>query len=250
MQKRKMAIISGGCGGVGRAAGKQLAEDGFNVVALYHTMPQKEAEAVIKTFGTGDHKAVRCDIRDEAAVADVIADIIKKYGSLGVAVHAAVDPIVRKNLLDMDAHEFEGQFGAGVLGGFCFLKEAGRVMKGQESGVLIGLLSRVLLAGTPHPRMGGYVVAKYAARGLLAELDRELAPFAIAVNGIAPDFMDTQLNTDLPKEIRQFIVERGTMGSIKTPDDVARAVSLLSSEKGKALHGKIFSFEESEISPL
>ncbi len=250
MVSKRIAVISGGRGGAGRAIGKRLSEDGFTIVTFDRSAVTDESRKIFESFAPGNHEVISCDVRDERAVKDALEGIVKRHGSLEVAVHAAVDPIVRKNLLEMDEREFEGQFGAGVFGGFCFLKEAGMVMKGRGSGVLIGILSRVLLAGTPHPRMGGYVVAKYAARGLLAELDHELAPFAIAVNGIAPDFMDTRLNADLPKEIRQFIVERGTTGSIKTPDDVARAVSFLCSKEGRGVRGKIFSFEESEISPL
>ena len=235
---KRIAVISGGRGGVGSAIGKKLLEEGFTVIALG------------RTASSGDPSFVQCDITNERSAADAIAAIVKTHGSINLAVHAAVGRILRKNLLDMGRAEFEEQFAVDVFGGFCFLREAGKIMKEQRSGALIGILSRVIYPGVSHPKMGGYVVAKNAMRGLLAELDQELSPFNVRVNGIAPDFMDTSLNADLPKEVRQFIIERGTAGSIRTPEDVARAVSYLSSEEGKTIRGTIFSFEENEIMAL
>jgi 3-oxoacyl-[acyl-carrier protein] reductase len=242
-----MVIISGGCGGVGSAIGKQLAEDGFDIVALYNKTPKDAAEAVIHSFpGNGKHQALHCDISDERAVIDMIATITK----IEAVVHAAVGPVIRKNILEMSSTELNDQLAVSFLGGFYFLKAAAGEMKNGGGGAMIAILSRVVEPDVRYAKMAGVTIGKYALRGLLKELHGELVSSAVRVNAIAPDFMDTPLNGDLPPEVRKFIAERATKGSIKSPEEVARAVSFLLSKDGASVNGKIFSFDKNEITTL
>ncbi|MEK7180801.1 MAG: SDR family oxidoreductase [Patescibacteria group bacterium] len=248
MGQKRTAIISGGLGGVGRAIGKQLALDGYDIIALYLNTPPEEAKTAIQEFTPGNHEAIRCDIRDAYKVRSVISQLSETH-KITVAIHTAVDPILRKNLLELNGNEFNGQFATGVFGGFNFLKTVALTMK-KDGGNIIGILSRPLQFNIPHPRMGGYIVVKHALRGLLKELSEELIPFHIAVNAVAPDFLNTTLNADLPKEVRKFIEERAVTGSIRSPEDVAHVVSFLCSEKGKGINSKIFSFNKKEVTNL
>ena len=250
MRKKKTAVISGGLGGVGRAVGKKLSEDGFDVIVLFLTSPQGEAEAIMKSFTPGNHKAILCDIRDGRGVADAIGSVSREYGGIDACVHAAVDPILRKNILECDEAALRNQFATGVFGGFNFIAAAASSMRQESGGAIVGMLSAALSVGAPHARMAGYVVAKYALRGLLREFSLELLPLGITVNAIAPDFMDTGLHADVPEAVRAFIKERAVTGSIASPEDVARAVSFLCSEAGKQVNGKIFSFDAREVSDL
>ncbi len=243
----KTAIISGGCGSVGGAIGKKLSEDGFDVVALYHKTSQDKADAVIKSFTPGDHETIQCDIRDGAAVAAVVKKLTADRGKINAAIHAAVSPILRKTFFDLTDADIKEQFEVGVFGGFNFLKNAAQAM---QSGMIIGMLSRVIFPGVGHPRMAAYTIGKYALRGMLRELHLELAEKPITVNAIAPGFIDNHLNSDIAPEVRKFIVERAATGSLRTADDVARAASFLCSDAGANVRGKIFSFDEKEIVDL
>lgn len=246
MEQRRTAIISGGCGGVGSAIGKRLAKDGFDIIALYFSKSLAEAKKIIEPFAPGKHEAIQCDIRDKNA----IAEILKKYPRVDVAVHAAVGPIIRKNILEITDTEFRDQFETGLFGGFQFLQQTAAVMKQQGSGTLIGILSDVVRSDARHGKMAGYAVAKHALRGMLKELKLALPSPNITVNAIAPSFLDTSLHADLPPEVRSFIVDRAPSGTMRTPDDVANAVALLSSDGGKKINGKIFSFDEKEMTDL
>ena len=251
MYERRTAIISGGCGGVGRAISGKLAEDGFDIVALYHSTPQEKADAIVESFGPGNHEALKCDVRDEAAVVALIEAVLKKHRMIDACVHAAVGPILWKNSLEMTKDELEEQFKTGVMGGFVLLKEVASAMKRQNTGgVIVGILSSVIYPNVLLAKMSGYVIAKFALRGLLKELHRELIPSHITVNAIAPNMMDTKLVAYLPKEVRTFMMERAPGGSVKTPEDVADIISYLCSEDGKSINGKIFSFEKKEIIDL
>lgn len=247
MGKRKLAVISGGCGDLGSAIGKKLSEDGFDVVALYHTATREKADSVLKSFASGEHEAVQCDIRNAAAVVGVIDGIAGKRGKIHAAVHAAVSPIQRKAFFDLTDADMKQQFEVGVFGGFNFLKCAAQNM---ESGTIIGMLSRVIFPGVGHPRMAAYTIAKFALRGMLHELQLELAKKPIAVNAITPGFIDDHLNSDIPPEVKKFIVERADTGSLRTAEDVARVASFLCSDNGASVRGKIFSFDEKEVADL
>lgn len=247
---KRTAIISGGCGGVGQALGKKLSEDGFNVAALYFSTPRADAEAVLGTFAPGDHCALQCDLRDADAVKTTVAQIAQRYGTVDTCIHAAVGAVVRKSILEMEARELEGQLAAAFWGGVHLFSTAGTLMKKEGKGNIIGILSRVVMPGAWYSRMAGTTIAKYALRGLLKELHGELAPFHVVVNAVAPDFMDTPLNGDLPPAVRTFLAERVTTGSMKTPEAVSRAVSFLCADQGKTVQGRIFSFDEKEIALL
>lgn len=121
MEQRKLAIISGGCGGIGRVIGKRLSEEGFDVVALYFSTPQEKADAMMESFAPGDHEALRCDIRDGEATEALLGDVIKRRGVPDACIHAAIGPILRKALLDMRMAELKDQFEVGVFGGFNFI---------------------------------------------------------------------------------------------------------------------------------
>jgi NAD(P)-dependent dehydrogenase (short-subunit alcohol dehydrogenase family) len=97
--------------------------------------------------------------------------------------------------------------------------------------------------------MAGYVVAKEGLRSLLREFYQELSPSSVTVNAIAPAFMDTPLNNDIPNEIKEFILTRSP-GEKESPLDVANTISFLCSPKGEKVNGKIFSPGQKEIATL
>ena len=240
MTQKRTVIISGGCGGVGRAVGHALATEGWDVVALYCLTPAQEAEAIVKSFPAGSHEAILCDIRDAAATAKTIEAVASARGIIGACVHTAVDPIIRKNMLELTEAEFQSQLGAAVFGGFNFLTVVAKKMKAAGGGTIVGVLSQYVEVNVPHSRLAAYVTAKYALRGVLKELALELASHHITVNAIAPDFLDTKLNADLPEVVRTFVKEKMAVGDIRTPEDVARAIAFLVSEQGKNINGKIY----------
>lgn len=250
MPPRKVAIISGGCGGIGRVIGKKLSEDGFDVVALSFGAPPKDAGDIIKSFSEGDHEILACDLRDATATEKLIETQLKKRGTFDACVHAAVSPIIRKAILEFGAEELRQQFDVGFFGGFNFLKPVALAMKAGRSGTIIGLLSRAIVQpDASRGRMAGYVVAKEGLRSLLEQFYKELAPYSVNVNAIAPAFMDTPLNDDIPNEVKKFILTRAT-GEKESTLDVANTVSFLCSPSGKEANGKIFSSAAKEIAAL
>lgn len=210
---RKVVVISGGMGGVGRATAEAFAREQYRVVILHRQSGET----------WGDHMFMQCDVRDAKQVARVVDDIVARTGRIDTAVHAAVDPIVREKILTMDDGAFRSQFEAGFFGAFHFFRPIAEIIKKQKEGTLIGITSNVIESDSTPARMGAYTVGKIAFRGLLRELHRELSPSGIRVFAVAPGLMRTRLNADLPDKF--FDIARAKSGTaLTTPEDTARTI--------------------------
>ncbi len=219
---RKVVIISGGMGGVGRATAEAFAREQYRIALLYRHSSEEEIAAMRHTL-SGEHLFIPCDIGNTKEVARAIDDILRTVGQIDVAVHAAVDPIERKRILDMDESVFRSQFEAGFFGAFNFFRPVAEIMKKQQVGTLIGITSDTIDSPITFSRMGAYTVGKIALRGLLRELHREVSPSGVRVLAVAPGLMRTRLNSDLPEKF--FEIAEGSQGStLMTPEEVARTI--------------------------
>ncbi|MCX6716969.1 MAG: SDR family NAD(P)-dependent oxidoreductase [Candidatus Taylorbacteria bacterium] len=215
--KQKVAIISGASGGIGTSVSKRLSEDGFIIVPVSYP---------------------EYNITDENTIKEVIGGTVKKYGAINVCIHTAISPIVRKKLLDININEFREQYEVGLFGGFIFMQEIAKAMKNAgQGGSIIAISSSAIEPNVPSGGMIGYISAKFALRGLLREMSRELAPLNIRVNAIAPGFIDTSLNKDIPARMIEFLKEKNPFKKMVTGDDIANLVSFLVSDKSEAITG-------------
>lgn len=220
--KPKVAILSGGMGGIGRAIAQRLAVEGKRVCVLYHKSPKAEADAFVASLPGSNHLALACDITKAEEVSVAVATAHERLGGLDIAIHAAVSPLVREKASAIDPLAFKQQFEVTAFGGLNFFQAVIPSLRAQKSGHLIGITTAALDSGALSG-MAGYVCAKYALRGLLHELALELAPH-IRVDEIAPGFVPTGLHADLPEQVRAFITERAPG---QTPGEVADMVSKL-----------------------
>jgi len=196
--KPKVAVLSGGRGGIGRAIVSRLEKDGYHVCALV------------------------CDVTKSEEVYAAVAKTHAQFGSIDVAIHAAVSPLVRERASVIDPLKFRQQFEVAAFGALVFFQAVLPYMRAQKSGHLIGITTKALDTDT-FSGMSGYLCAKFALRGLLRELRFELAP-NIRVDEVSPGFVPTTLHADLPEAVRAFITERAPS---QTPEEVADAVSKL-----------------------
>ncbi len=224
-----IAVISGGEGGIGVAVTKRLSKDGFKVIVLSHRKPGKAAD---KT-----QTILKCDITKINEIQKTVSKIIKTHGKIDVLIHLAVEPIIRKSVLNIELKEFRGQFEVGFFGGFNLFNIIGKIMKEQKSGHIIGVTTTAIEQNTNPGNMSGYVSAKFATRGLLRELCRELSPHGVRVNAVAPNFVPTPLNKDLPDRLVDFVKEKNPMKTITTPEDVAEVIAFLCREESKSING-------------
>ena len=196
--KPKVAVLSGGRGGIGRAIVSRMEIEGHHVCALV------------------------CDVTKSEEVYVAVAKTDAQFGRIDDAIHAAVRPL-RRGLSDViDPLKFRQQFEVAAFGALVFFQAVLPYMRAQKSGHLIGITTKALDTDTASG-MSGYLCAKFALRGLLRELRFELAP-NIRVDEVSPGFVPTGLHADLPEEVRAFITERAPG---QTPGEVADIVSKL-----------------------
>ena len=162
----------------------------------------------------------KCDFTQDKEIETAVLKVKEQLGTITAAVHTAVSPICRKRALDISYKEFVGAFLVDVFGGFVFAQAVGRIMKEQGFGRIIALSSEAVEDKSAPAGMAGYVSAKFAVKGWLKVMSQELGNFNVAVSALAPGFMDTPLNRDLPSRLLEFIAERQG-GKLVTPEEVA-----------------------------
>jgi len=225
MQDNKTAVVCG-YGDLGKAVAKKLSEQGYLVVVISRS-----------PASGSNHAFFKCDITDQKLVVKTIASVIEKMGGIDVFVHTAISEIQRKNILDLSGEDIKKDFETNVFGSFNILTEVGRAMKEKKKGAIVAVTSAVTEPNMAHGKMGGYLSAKYALKGMLRQMAGELAPHGVTVNAVAPGFMRTKLNQDIPGRMDDFLKEKNPMKRMVTPEEVADLVVFLSSESATHLTG-------------
>lgn len=242
----RIACIFGGLGAVGSATARALVGEGYFVVSV-HRRSHAADSAILTSLPHGSYTQLQCDVSQPDEVAHVVREVVDTYGRIDVCIHTAVDPLVRKRIDTYSSEEFRGQFEASLFGLFNVLHEVVPVLERQQSGTVIAITSvyaepsSVLQSGTAfqgsHRNVSAYVTAKCAMRALLREVSHEVHGSGVRVNAVAPDFMDTPLNADLPRRVVEWGAETRGSGKLMTPDEVARAVVFLTDGSGNEYTG-------------
>ncbi len=247
LSTRPVTLLSGGTGGIGRAIALDLAAQGHQLQLISKT---SDGSAFAASLPGSGHQAYLCDVADAARVHALVGDIKDRLGRIDVCIHAAVSPLIRKKLSVMTPAEFREPFETIVFGAFYLFQSVAAVMRIQRQGRIIGITSAAIEPNAPSGTMPGYISAKYALRGLLRELARELAPYGVSVCAVAPDFVPTSLHRDLPERALELLREHAPGGKLLSPEEVAHVVTFLCSEAAPSLTGFSFPVSTGEVMNL
>ena len=247
MKNSKVVVITGGMGGIGKAIAKRLSDEGFRIFIIYNKNPKEEVDLFINSLKGAGHLASRCDITDEKLTKKILAKGEEKMGRIDIGIHCAVSSIVRKKATTISPAQFKKQFEVTTFGGLIFFQNVLLLIKKQDCGKIIGLTSSLLNSSTLESSMAGYLCAKEALSGILRDLSKELVDDKITVNAVAPLFVDTPLQRDLPETVVSFIKNRSKTNTV---DEVAEVVSFLCSEKADNITGKVYPVINGEITSL
>ncbi|HEY5025118.1 MAG TPA: SDR family oxidoreductase [Acidimicrobiales bacterium] len=210
------AIVTGGASGIGAATVALLRGAGARVAVLDVQQGSAAAELYI-----------RCDISVEDDVVGAVAQVHDAFGGLDVAVlNAGVGGF--GSLLELSSAEWDRVLGVNLRGTFVCLREVGKAMvAGGRGGAIVAVSS---ISGFLADRMmGHYSVSKAGVAELVRVAARELGPFGIRVNAVAPGTTDTPMfaSTKRLPGYRERVAERAALGDVGTPDGVARAVTAM-----------------------
>lgn len=239
----RVAVVTGGAQGLGKAMVRRLAEAGAAV--LIGDLKIDVAEAAAREFSERYGArviATRLDVTDSAAI-KAAADLAEaKLGGLDIWVNnAGLYPNVL--LGDMTDAVWDQTSAVNLRGVFASCREAAlRMIAKGSPGVLINVVSTAGFKGVA-PGMAAYVATKHGVRGLNKQLAIELAPHGIRVLGVAPTFCETEGNmaalAQLPERVRSEIGATLTsaLGRVGVPDDIARAVLFAASDMAMFMTG-------------
>ncbi len=262
----KVALVTGGLKGIGRATVMELATQGADIALNYRASEKNKvlAEELVKELKDlgRDVLCVEGDISHEEDVENIFKNIkmskvlldtledvfyilfmrnitfksIKKYfGHLDILVNNA--GITRDQLiLRMKTEDFDAVINTNLKGTYLCMKQASRLMMKQKSGHIISLSSVVGVIG--NAGQVNYAASKAGVIGMTMSLARELGPRGVTVNAVAPGFIETDMTEVLSDEIKVGLKASIPLGTLGHVEDVAKTIAFLASDDAKYITGQ------------
>ncbi len=235
-EQNRVAIVTGGSGGIGRSVAKRLASDGF-AIALHYAGNSAKAEAIRADLASAGAKAiaVKADVSNDGDVEGLFNASTEAFGHIDVVVHAAgIMPLFPIERGDIDS--FDRVISTNLRGTFLMMAQAARRL--PPGGRIIVFSSSVL--GKSFPNYGAYIASKAGVEGLVRVLANELRGRNITVNAIAPGPVATDLflNGKTEEQIDE-LRKLAPLERLGQPEDIARVVSFLAGPDGAWVNSQI-----------
>jgi NAD(P)-dependent dehydrogenase (short-subunit alcohol dehydrogenase family) len=232
----RVALVTGGASGIGRASASRLARDGLHVV-IADTRPAQDVVTEIKAAG-GSAEAVICDLGVPGAAGQMAQAVIGKLGRCDVLLNNAAH-IERGTLAELDLPAWRRVFAVNVDAAFVLCSVVVPVMAEHGSGRIINVISNTVWQPPPVALLA-YVTSKAAMLGFTRALAREAGPSGITVNAVAPGLTRTPSAVrHLPAEFFLAVREQQALNRSIEPDDLAGAVSFLASADAALVTGQV-----------
>ncbi len=233
----KVALVTGGSRGIGKAIGMALAGEGASIMIL-DVLPLEEINKTVDEIcAMGVASAgFQGDVRSFEQVSAAIDEIVKRYQHLDILVNNA--GITRDGLLmRMSEEDWDSVLDINLKSVFNCTKAASRSMMSQRSGKIVNVASVVGIMG--NAGQANYAASKAGIIGFTRSIAKELASRNIQVNAIAPGFIETPMTAKLNDEQRKKLADEIPLKRMGTPQDVAALVKFLSSPDSDYITGQV-----------
>jgi 3-oxoacyl-[acyl-carrier protein] reductase len=235
--QQRVALVTGSSRGLGSSIARRLAADGLAVAVngLHGDGLADEVVSSIRADG-GVADAFTADVTDEREVADLVAAVEGGLGPVDVLVLNATGPQPEAPLAEVPWEEHVAQLEFFVKSPVLLARAVLPGMQARRFGRIVQIDSEVV--DRPPPGRSAYAAAKSAQIGLTRAWARELAPFGITVNTVAPGFIPVERHEDVPAEVRRAYLASVPAGRMGTREDIADAVSFFASEAASFVTGQ------------
>lgn len=233
----KVALVTGGGRGIGKAIVRELASQGADVVIsdIDLTSAEQVATEVKSTYGVRSI-GLQADVANASEVEAMVEKAVEVMGKIDILINNA--GITRDTLLiSMDEKDWDLVLAVNLKGAFLCTRAVSRYMMKQRSGKIVNISSVVGLMG--NAGQANYSASKAGLLGLTKSVAKELAGRNIQVNAVAPGFIETEMTAHLPQEVKEAFMSQIPMKRPGKPEDVARVVGFLVSSAADYVTGQV-----------
>ena len=233
----RVGLVTGGGRGIGRSIVQELAAEGCDVAFTYRRDTKSAGEVQHDVEGAGRRcQAIQADVTDWAGAQVVVRDVVTTMGRLDILVNNAGIHL-NEAIWDMDEELWDSVVDVNLKGTYNYIRAVAPLFREQGSGKIVTISSIHGLRG----RAAGpnYSAAKAGVIGLSKSVARDLGPYGVNVNVVAPGIVETDMVRALPAEVRDGFVSTIVLGRIGQPEDVANLVAFLCSDKARHIHGEV-----------
>jgi 3-oxoacyl-[acyl-carrier protein] reductase len=229
----KVAFITGGARGIGRATAQAFAAEGARVIVA--DVDAEASEVTARALG-GGAIGLAIDVADAQSVKSVVATALSRAERIDVLVNNA--GITRDaSLLKTSDEAWDSVIAVNLSGTFYMTREVAPHMVGRGSGAIVNASSVVGVYG--NFGQTNYVATKSGVIGMTRVWARELGRKGVRVNCIAPGFIATDMTAKMPEDLLEAMKKKTPLGRLGTPDDVARAYLFLASDEASFINGQV-----------
>ncbi len=242
----KIALVTGASQGIGEAIAKALAKQGALVVCAARTEAKLNTVAEAIRAEGGKAGVVVMDLGSTESVKAAVATTLERHGALHILVNNA--GITRdKLLIQMKEDDWDAVINTNLKGAYTAIQAATKSMMKQRTGRIINIASVVGQMG--NAGQANYVAAKAGLIGLTKSVARELASRNVTANAVTPGYIETDMTSGLPEDVKAEFTKSIPLGRMGKPEDIAAAVCFLASDEAAYVTGQIVSVNGGMLMP-
>jgi 3-oxoacyl-[acyl-carrier protein] reductase len=236
--QNKVALVTGGTRGIGKAIVLAFAEAGADVAFTYRSSKESADIIVAELRSKGRRSAgYQSDAADHIQANDIVQKVIQEFGRVDILVNNA--GITKDGLLmRMSESDWDAVIDTNLKGVFSFTKAVCRQMMSQQAGKIINISSVVGIIG--NAGQANYVASKAGVIGFTKSVAKELASRNIQANVVAPGFVETDMTEKLNEKQKEAILAMIPLKRIAKPEEVAGVVRFLASSDADYITGQVF----------